>query len=223
VSEQHPPQQPQQPTWAQQPGQPMQPAPWGPPPPPKKSSAGKVIGIIVGVFVACLVLLGGCAVLISDAGNNVDSSSSASGDKPKAADDKGVDDGTVGLTDKVTYENGVAVQLSGFERGTSSEYAAPSSTAYVKFTVNMVNGSKKTVNASMLAVQCQYGKAPAHEGEQVFDVDKGLDVPPTTHVTPGNSISFTMACAMPKDEQRLQVEVSPGFLSDTALFVGAVK
>jgi hypothetical protein len=204
----------------------MQPAPWGPPPPaPKKSSAGKVIGIIVGVFAACLLLMGGCAALLADAGNNVDSSSpgAASSGKEEPADGGKSDDGTVGLTDKVTYENGVSVQLSGFTRGTSGEDAAPAQTDYVKFMVKMVNGSKKTIDAVALYVQCQYGATPAHDGEQIFDSGNGIDAPPSTHVTPGNSIRYTMACAMPKDESRLQVEATPSWVSDTALFVGTVK
>lgn len=207
-------------------GQPT--TPWGPPPPPRKSNTAKIVGIIVGVvagfIVVSLLFLGGCAALLADAGNNVDSSTPAagpSGDKPKTAD--AGDDGTVGLTDKVTYENGVTVQLAGFDRGRTGEFGVPQNTDYVKFTVTMVNGSKKTIDAMDLYVQCQYGENPAHDGEMVFDHDNGIDAPPSTHVTPGNSITYTMACVMPKDESRLQVEASPSFISDTALFVGKIK
>lgn len=212
-------QYPTQPGWSQ-PGPPM--------PPPRKSNTGKVIGIVVGsiagFIVVAILFLGGCAALLADAGNNVDSSTPAagpSGDKPKTDEDSGSDDGTVGLTDKVTYENGVSVQLGDFARDTSGEYAAPAHTDYVKFTVKLTNGSKKPIDAASLYVQCQYGEKPAHEGEHVFDED--LDMPPTTHVTPGNSISYTVACAMPKDEHRLQIEATPSFISDTALFVGDIK
>lgn len=215
-------QYPTQPGWSQ-PGPPM--------PPPRKPNTGKVVGIVVGsiagFIVVAMLFLGGCAALLADAGNNVDSSTPAagpSGDKPKdeSSGDQG-DDGTVGLTDKVTYENGVQVQLADFKRGRTGEFAVPQNTDYVKFTVTMVNGSKETIDATALYVQCQYGSNPAHDGEMVFDHDHGLDIPPTTHVTPGNSISYAMACAMPKDETRLQVEASPSFISDTALFVGKIK
>ncbi|HET6636169.1 MAG TPA: hypothetical protein VFH77_14215 [Streptomyces sp.] len=215
-------QYPTQPGWSQ-PGPPM--------PPPRKSSTGKVVGIVVGAvagfIVVAMLFLGGCAALLADAGNNVDSSTPAagpSGDKSKdeSSGDQG-DDGTVGLTDKVTYENGVQVQLADFKRGRTGEFAVPQNTDYVKFTVTMVNGSKETIDAVALYVQCQYGQNPAHDGEMVFDHDNGIDGPPSTHVTPGNSITYTMACVMPKDETRLQVEASPSFISDTALFVGKIK
>lgn len=216
-------QYPTQPGWSQ-PGPPM--------PPPRKPNTGKVVGIVVGAvagfIVVAMLFLGGCAALLADAGNNVDTATPAagpSGDKPKdeSSGDKPADDGTVGLTDKVTYENGVQVQLADFKRGRTGEFAVPQNTDYVKFTVTMVNGSKETIDAVALYVQCQYGQNPAHDGEMVFDHDNGIDGPPSTHVTPGNSITYVMACVMPKDETRLQVEASPSWISDTALFVGKVK
>jgi hypothetical protein len=80
----HDPNQPQQP----QPGygHPQQPGGWGaPPPPPKKSSAGKAIGIGCGGALVGLLLIGGCAALLTGEDDTGSSDTSVTADEPKDA------------------------------------------------------------------------------------------------------------------------------------------
>ena len=129
-------------------------------------------------------------------------------------------DGPYALTDTVSYENDVDVSLSKFTRATSNEYAAPANTPYVKFTVKVVNGSSETVDATGLNVNCSYGK-DGQTSEAIFD--DGLDGAPTTKLLAGRSINVPWGCELPKDEQVLQIEVSPDFESEAAIFTGNVK
>lgn len=135
------------------------------------------------------------------------------------AGDEG-DDGPFGLTDTVAYENDVEVSLSKFTRGTSSAYASPEKTPYVKFTVKVVNGSKKTVDTTSMMVSCSYGE-DGQSSDSIFD--EGLDGSPTTKLLAGRSINVPWGCELPEGERVLQVEVSPDFESEAAIFTGNVK
>ncbi|MGW7518919.1 hypothetical protein ACWGJ2_25360 [Streptomyces sp. NPDC054796] len=131
-------------------------------------------------------------------------------------------DDTVGLSETVAYETDTEVSLTGFSRGVSSAYAAPASAAYVRFTVKVVNGGDTMMDLSGMSVACVYGD-DGKPGEQIFDSENGLDGTPTAHLRPGRSMSTPVACELPKDEKYVQVEVSPDFESETAVFAGNVK
>jgi hypothetical protein len=128
-------------------------------------------------------------------------------------------DKSYGLNDTVTYTTGVELGLSKFTRGTSSEYASPENTSYLKFTAKVANRSDSTIDLSAMSISCLYGE-DGQQGEQIFD--DGLDMP-TTHLRPGKSINVTTACELPKDERYVQIEISPDFESETAIFAGDVK
>ncbi|MFD6420086.1 hypothetical protein [Streptomyces sp. NPDC060194] len=134
---------------------------------------------------------------------------SAPGDQPLA------------LTDTATYGNGVEVTLSGFERGTSTDSAAPENTALVRFDLRIVNNSSETVTPSELSVSCAYG-AEGRAGEQVFDTAAGLDGPPDTSLLAGRSVTVPIACTLPPEETFVQIEISPDHDSGTAVFAGEV-
>ncbi|MFD5001898.1 hypothetical protein ACFWMV_03215 [Streptomyces mutabilis] len=125
-----------------------------------------------------------------------------------------------GFADTVTYENDVEVNLTGFGRGTSSEYASPEKMPYAEFTIKIVNRSDTTVDASQLTVNCAYGEE-GREGEAIYD--DGFDGLPDTRILAGRSLSVPWACELPKDERFLQVEVAPDWDSETAIFTGNVK
>lgn len=131
-------------------------------------------------------------------------------------------DDSLTLTDTATYENKVDVSLSKFTRGKSGAYASPENTAYIKFTVTVVNGSKKTMDLSALSVTCSYGDA-GKEGEEIFDSEKGLNGTPDTHLRPGRTVKTVIACAQPAKETYTQIEVTPDWESDAAIFAGDVK
>lgn len=205
---------PQRPTW------PHLTAPWNPPA-PKKPSTGNIIGIIVGTTAGLLVVsnvfIGGCEALIACSATAT-GAPSPTFSKPQT-DDEG--NGTIALASRVTYPHGVKVRLRDFERGTSSPAARPASTGYVKFTVHVANGSGKPID--MPTVRCQYGSDPAHRGQQVLDTGNGLIASPTAALKPGYAITYTMACAMPADEDQLEVQAAPSALTNPGLFAGTIK
>ncbi|GGV46317.1 hypothetical protein [Streptomyces spectabilis] len=127
-----------------------------------------------------------------------------------------------GLDDTVTYRNEVAVSLSKFTRGRSSSTAAPENTPYLKFTVRVENGGTSTVDTTALSVNCAYGE-DGKEGELVIDSERGLKGSPSTRLLAGRSLAVTWACAVPESEKTVQIEVSPDFETETAIFTGDVK
>lgn len=171
-----------------------------------------------------------CAIAATLSACATNSPTTASSSKPSAtvtpvvetptASESG--DGSYALTDTVTYENKVQVSLGKFTRGTSGEYASPSKKPYIKFTVTVINGSAKTMDLNALNVTCSYGD-DSTEGEQIFDSEHGLDGTPTTHLRPGRTVKVVLACAQPKKETYTQIEVSPDWESDAAIFAGDVK
>ncbi|MBR8638748.1 hypothetical protein KEF29_04025 [Streptomyces tuirus] len=136
-----------------------------------------------------------------------------------AAEESGSDD-AYGLGETVTYENDVEVSLSAFSRGVSSDYASPEDTPYAKFRIKIVNGSDATVDANEMTVNCAYGDE-GEEGEAIYD--DGLDGLPDTRILAGRSLTVPWACELPKNEKFLQVEVSPDWESEEAVFTGDVK
>lgn len=126
------------------------------------------------------------------------------------------------LTDTVSYSSNVEVTLTGFTRGTSSQYASPANTPYLRFTVKVKNGGTATLDATQLQVNCSYGQ-DGNTGDPIFDTDAGLKGGPETRVLAGRSISVAWACALPKGESSVQIEVAPDAGSETAIFTGKVK
>jgi hypothetical protein len=140
---------------------------------------------------------------------------------PAAADtsDSGGDQ-TIGLKSLWTYTDGVTVQLSDFSRHTSSSYAAPSNAPYIKFTVTIDNNSSKTLELGTGEVQCTRGD-DGNTSESIFD--DGLDGTPSTHLRPGHEATFKWGCEFHSTDSYLQVEATPAFGYDDAIFAGTVQ
>ncbi|ARX87167.1 MULTISPECIES: DUF4352 domain-containing protein [Streptomyces] len=153
-----------------------------------------------------------------------DSEASDSEPSPESEPDGAAEskDDTLGLTGTAVYENKNEVSLSSFSRGVSGPYASPERTPYVKFTLKLKNGTDKVIDMSALSVLCQYGHE-AKDGEQIFDSENGLDGPPQTHLRPGRSITATLGCELPTSQKHLQIEVTPDFETEAAIFSGKVK
>ncbi|MFD5251479.1 hypothetical protein ACFWM5_01375 [Streptomyces bobili] len=208
------------------------PTPPLPPVPPKKSRTNWIIIGSATAVIAAIVATGIVVAQSSDGGSEgatADTSESATPvedtvtaeEEPEPTpEDTGPDVFT--LNDTVEYETGVEVSLSKFTRGVSSEWASPESTPYVKFTVKLVNGGTKTLDATLLSVNCSYG-TDGQSSESVFDSEKGLDGGPSTRILAGKSLNVVWGCELPKGESALQVEVAPDFESETAIFTGTVK
>ncbi len=127
------------------------------------------------------------------------------------------------LTGTVTYVSGIKVTLSKFSRAVSSDSASPESTPYARFTVTVVNGSKQQLDLGQIDVECQYGDTEGKASEEVFDFSSGLEGGPDTALLPGRTSSFPIGCELPKDQSYLQVEIMPGWDSETAIFAGKVQ
>ncbi|MFD5570435.1 hypothetical protein [Streptomyces cadmiisoli] len=143
-------------------------------------------------------------------------------DAQDTQDDSDSDTFTVALDKTATWNNGVKAHLSGFSRGTSGEYASPSGEAYLAFSVTMRNGSKSTIDLSMVSLSCPDG------ADEIFDTDAGFDGSPDTHLLPGKSQTWKSACVFPKAARSAQIEIMPMDTSGsgwyrTAIFTGQVQ
>ncbi|MFF4252273.1 hypothetical protein ACFY1L_13790 [Streptomyces sp. NPDC001663] len=200
---------------------------YDPPSAPKKSRTN---AIIIGSATAVIAAIIGTGIVVVQARDD---------DKPQAtaeisapADDtvtaaveeeatpEDTEPAVMGLTDGVSYEDGVELSLSDYKRGTSSAWAAPENTPYVAFTVKIDNKSESVVDIGTGYVMCYYGD-DSQESEQIFD--DGLDGLPSMKLRPGRTAKAKVACEMPKSEEYLQVEVSPSMDDETAIFAGNVK
>jgi hypothetical protein len=207
------------------------PLPPHPPAPPKKNhtnliiigSAAAVIAAIVTTGIVIVQSRDGDpqpAASVSESATPFEDSVTAEEEPEPTPEDTGPQ--VFGLSDPVEYETGVEVELSGFKRGTSSAWASPENTPYVKFTVKLTNGGTAPLDATLLSVNCSYG-ADGQSSESVFDSSKGLEGGPSTRILAGKSLSVVWGCELPKGETELQVEVTPDFESETAIFTGTVK
>lgn len=142
-----------------------------------------------------------------------------SGDEPTPTPEP--EDTVNALNEPYTYENDVAVTLSGFKRGVSSDTAAPENTEVILFTVDLNNQSTGRLDMNETLVYCMYGN-PGQEGQQVFDTARNIGDAPDTQLLAGNSVSFQIACAMPKEETVLQIEIAPAGDYENAIFTGKV-
>ncbi|MFJ6656713.1 hypothetical protein ACIQNG_10155 [Streptomyces sp. NPDC091377] len=199
--------------------------------PPKKSRTNAVIIGSAAAVVAAVVITG---VALSAGGDGeakaaptvtvtktVGAEDAAEGaDEGSEPAAESTDDGVLSLDDTMTYDSDVQISLSSFQREVSGEYASPENTPYIKFTVKIVNSSDSTLDPTSMTVSCAYGQ-DGKESEIVFD--EGIDGFPDTQVLAGRSLSVTWGCELPKKESLLQVEVSPDYEMDTAIFTGKVK
>ncbi|AIJ12156.1 MULTISPECIES: hypothetical protein [Streptomyces] len=211
------------------------PSPVPPPPPPRKNRT-----LLVAVAAAVVAAVVSAAVTAGVTGDDeagpaptvtvTETASVGGGDTPAAEEESAeeapaasedTDDGVHALDETVTYESDVEVSLSGFERTVSSEYAMPEKTPYARFTVKVRNSGTKTLDTTLLTVNCSYGK-DGRSSESVFDSDTGLDGTPQTKLLAGRSINVPWGCELPKGEKLIQIEVAPDFDSETAIFTGPV-
>ncbi|MFF9674484.1 hypothetical protein ACF1GS_22755 [Streptomyces eurythermus] len=156
--------------------------------------------------------------------DDAEADDAAATDDEEATDsaDGGEEDGVYALDDTAVYEPATEVALSGFKRSVTGEYAEPENTPYLQFTVKVKNGGKKALDITQLTVNCSYGK-DGKSSDSVFDSEAGLEGGPETKLLPGRSLNVPWGCELPKGEKLIQIEVSPDFESDAAIFTGTVK
>ncbi|MFF9580973.1 hypothetical protein [Streptomyces achromogenes] len=162
------------------------------------------------------------AVADTDDARDGDDATAAGDEEATDSEDGGEDeDGVYALGDTAVYEPATEVALSGFKRAVTGEYAEPEHTPYLRFTVKVKNGGKKALDVTQLTVNCSYGK-DGKSSDSVFDSDAGLEGGPETKLLPGRSLNVPWGCELPKGEKLIQIEVSPDFDSDAAIFTGTV-
>lgn len=178
----------------------------------------------VGYSLAGCSTIGGAQTDTAPPANTVSASQDAPSteDAQDTQDDSSSDTFTVALDKTATWKDGVTARLSGFSRGTSGEYASPSGKAYLAFSVTMQNGSKSSIDLSMVSVSCPDG------AEEIFDTDAGFNGLPDTHLLPGKSQTWKEACVFPKTAKSAQIEIMPIDASGsgwyrTAIFTGQVR
>ena len=123
------------------------------------------------------------------------------------------------------FDDGLTVELSGVERAVSGEWAYPESAPYVRFTIQVQNGTGGPVDLSMMYTDCQVGE-DGRTGEFVADTDAGVGDGFTSTVMDGRNATADFGCAMPEEETYLQIEVSlqdetdDGWFRETIFFTG---
>ncbi|MFM9453021.1 hypothetical protein [Streptomyces europaeiscabiei] len=119
-----------------------------------------------------------------------------------------------------TFQYGASVVRASAAVPATSRRKVAASAPYAKFTIKIVNGSDVTVDANEMTVDCAYGDE-GKEGKGIYD--EGLDGLPDTRILAGRSLTVPWACEVPRSETFLQVEVSPDYDSEEAVFTGNVK
>ncbi|WP_381557175.1 hypothetical protein [Streptomyces eurythermus] len=218
---------------------------YGPPVPPPPAPPGKSRTVLIAVAAAVVAAAVSALITAGVSGDaeakpaptvTVTETAAADGDGAQADDEASADDeeatdsadggeeedGVYALEDTAVYEPATEVALSGFKRAVTGEYAEPENTPYLQFTVKVKNGGKKALDITQLTVNCSYGK-DGKSSDSVFDSEAGLEGGPETKLLPGRSLNVPWGCELPKGEKLIQIEVSPDFESDAAIFTGTVK
>ncbi|MEU7561526.1 hypothetical protein [Streptomyces eurythermus] len=211
-----------------------------PPVPPRKPRTAliAVAAAVVAATVSALVTVGvsgdaeakpaptvtvtETAAAGADGADADDDAAAADDEEATDSEDGGEEDGVYALDDTAVYEPATEVALSDFKRSVTGEYAEPENTPYLQFTVKVKNGGKKALDITQLTVNCSYGK-DGKSSDSVFDSEAGLEGGPETKLLPGRSLNVPWGCELPKGEKLIQIEVSPDFESDAAIFTGTVK
>lgn len=116
------------------------------------------------------------------------------------------------------FEDGLTVELSGVQRATSGEWASPESAEYVRFTVQVQNGTPGPVDLSMMYVDCQVGE-DGRRAEMVYDYeDGGLGDGFTSTVMADRNATADYGCTLDPSESYVQVEVAVQDETDDMLF-----
>lgn len=114
-----------------------------------------------------------------------------------------------------TWENGLAVTVSTPKPFKPSEYAAAEkATAYLEWTVTIVNGTKDNYDPSLFSTTLQSANTEASE---VFDMENGFEGSPSTTLLPGRESKFKIGYGV-QDPKDLVLEVTPGFEYESAIF-----
>jgi hypothetical protein len=128
--------------------------------------------------------------------------------------------GVAAFGQRVTFDDGVAVEVTAPQAFEPGRYAIGNERdRAVSFEVTVINGSDRPLDAVTAIVRA------THDGRDaplIFDSQRGMSGAPQGTVLPGKSITFPVAVSIGKDAADLQIDVTPGFIRDPAIFSGEV-
>ena len=117
-----------------------------------------------------------------------------------------------------TYADGLAVTVGEPTSFDPSRYAAGATNPYAyKVTVRVTNNTGQTFDPTMLQVAMSTGGAP---GSQIFDSQNGMGERPQNQLQPGRSLTYELAFSTTANSGEAQVDVTPSFGHDPAVFTG---
>ncbi|GAA5134778.1 DUF4190 domain-containing protein [Pseudonocardia adelaidensis] len=127
---------------------------------------------------------------------------------------------TTAFGQRATFDDGLAVEVSTPQPYKPSRYAAGhDGDRAVTFDITVVNGSDEPYDAVMTVVNATHG---GRQVSRIFDSANGGSENPAGTVLPGKSTTFTIALSLGEAVDELQLEVTPGFLGEPAIFTGQV-
>jgi hypothetical protein len=128
--------------------------------------------------------------------------------------------GVAAFGQRVTFDDGVAVEVTTPQAFVPSRYAAGNDRERaVSFEVTIINGSDQPLDAVAAFVRATHA---GRDAPLIFDSEKGVNGAAQGTVLPGKSITFPIAVSIGKDVAELQIDVSPGFVGDPAIFSGQI-
>jgi hypothetical protein len=127
---------------------------------------------------------------------------------------------TAAFGQRVTFDDGLAIEVTTPQPYKPGRYAAGhDGDRAVTFDVTVVNGSEEPYDAVMTMVNATHG---GRQVSRIFDSANGGSENPAGTVLPGKSTTFTIALSLGEAVGELQLEVTPGFLGEPAIFTGQV-
>jgi hypothetical protein len=129
--------------------------------------------------------------------------------------------GVAAFGQRVTYDDGVAVEVTPPQAFTPSRYAFGNERdRAVSFEVTVINGSDQPLDTVTAIVRATHA---GRDAPLIFDSEKGMGGAPQGTVLPGKSITFPVAVSIGAEAGDLQIDVTPGIVGDPAIFSGQVQ
>ncbi|GAA4932527.1 hypothetical protein EV188_103752 [Actinomycetospora succinea] len=173
-----------------------------------------VAGVIACVLAIALGITGLVIVANAVTQLNEDLSSIGAGTPPASAPAPATSAVAFGQT--FTYADGLAVTVSEPTSYDPSSYAAGNTNPYAySVTIRVTNNTGAAFDPVLLHAAMSTGGAPA---SQIFDAETGT--PPQNQLQPGRSLTYELAFSTAANTGEAQVDVTPSFSHDPAVFTG---
>lgn len=122
------------------------------------------------------------------------------------------DDGVGEFGQKISWD-GVDMVVSEPKPFEPSQTAAGVGEHNVSFDVKLTNTGTEPYDPVLVTITASSAET---EAEQIFDMESGLEMGPTTQVRPGKSVNWTVAFSV-ADPADVQIDVTPDFTMQSVL------